>query len=1108
MSSASQGDEAEPSRTAEPDRRGTTDGLRARVMRGLGWKAVSLVTLQTSRLVVALILARLLAPRDFGLAGMVLVFSALVFIFADLGLGSALVQRASITQVDRSTVFWTTTAVGAFLTLVGVGVSGLIADFYDEPQVAALFVGLSLNFVIVAIGSTHTALLNREMRFKRIELLKVAATLVGAIVGVSVAVAGHGAWAIIGQLLAIEVVFALAVWWLCPWRPSFRFSRASLKDLGAFGGNVLGTQLLFFANRNADNLLIGRFLGPASLGTYVLSYNVMLAPFNQIASPLQEVLYPALSRIQDDPRRVASVWVRINRLVGALAIPALAGLAVLAPDFVPVVLGERWHNAIPVIQILTWVGALQSLQRLNSSILQALDRTGALLRFALAGTLAALVAFVVGLHWGIVGIAAGYAIASTFVESAYTWLTSRAMGISPLALVRALSGVVQATIAMVAVLLPARALLVRTETGVAARLVMLIALGAATYLTVVAWRAPALRDELRDLLRRRARTRRDGEPGDAPTSAAAVTRPPWWGSLVAGRRGDLLAVGALLGLCASLAAMTWQSWGDVGRDTGYDSVAASRVADGQLPYVDFTYYYGPLSPIMLGLAMKIGGHGLAPLVTVGLVLAVAIVLATYVLAHQHAGRAGAFLAAAITAPVAFAVDNFSFVLPHTFSATLGVLVTLLCLIALSKATAGGSRRWVMAAGAAAGVSVLTRPEVTLAVGLGCIAWLALRWRAGSGGPREVGWLVVPALAIPFAVYGAFLTKVSPRELVLQNIYPVDALRAAGNAVVRLSAPFTLSSFVELGGRLALYSVAAAGLTLAGAFVGRRRGSAWATSAVALGALTAIAGLAVRPEALRHGLQFAWGWVPAGAAVAVAGLVWRARRNGWRADDAALLAAAVVLAAMAARTYAVYFVHNFPVPVLAVYSIPIAAVLLARLHLRELVRHPKAAAVGGAWLLFLATAGFGLTMRDARAETTVLRGPGGTMTSRPEDGATYQEALAWIARTTRAGESILIAPQLTELYTLSARNDPLREISLLPGALAGDGREAAALLRLKRADVRLALLDQRLFTEYGHTRFGDSFDRSIGDWIKRDFTLKATLGGGSPDARTIQVWVRE
>ena len=825
-----------------PDRP-ARDGLQAKVLGGLGWKAVSLVALQGSRLIVAVILARLLSPTDFGLAGMVLVFTSLVFIFADLGLGSALVQRQGLTQTDRSTVFWTATGVGATLTLLGIACAGLIADFYREPAVRALFIGLAVNFFIVSLGTTHNALLNKDMRFKRLELLKIGAALSGAVIGVTMAATGYGAWAIVAQLIAIESASTILLWCLCSWRPSFRYSLTSLRNLGGFGANVLGTQLLFFVNRQSDNLLIGRFLGPSSLGAYALSYNVMLAPFNQIAGPVQEVLFPAFSQIQDDPRRIASVWVRVNHVVGALAIPALAGLAVLAPDFVPVVLGDKWHEAIRVIQILTWVGALQCLQRLNSSILAARDQTGTLIRFAMVATAATLIAFFLGLHWGIVGIAAGYAISSTFVESYYTWLTARTLGTSPMRLVRALGGVIQSTAVMVAVLLVGRRFLVRAEVGQAERLLILIVVGAGVYAGMMALLDRGLITELKDLRQSR------GGGGTAGTHVpeSRPIRPPWWAPMVRGRRGDLLAIGGLLSLCAGLLAVTWHTWGDLGRDTGYESVAASRVAGGELPYVDYTYYYGPLAPLMTGLAVRLGGSGLTPILIFGVIVAVAIVLATYVLARQLAGRGAGFLAGAIVAPVAFATDNFSFVLPHTHSATLGVLATLGALICLGRAS-GGSRRWALLAGVATGLGALTRPEVAVALALGCIAWIALRWRAGAGGWREALCVAGPAIAIPAVVYGLFLTRVSAHALLFENLYPVDVLKAAGNAVLRIQAPLTAGSFVTLAGRLLLYGVAAALLTWAAHRLTRGR-ARWrvAQAVIAAAALIAVAALAVRPR---------------------------------------------------------------------------------------------------------------------------------------------------------------------------------------------------------------------------------------------------------------------
>src|SRR4030095_847686 len=124
-----------------------------------------------------------------------------------------------------------------------------------------------------------------------------------------------------------------------------------------------------------DNLLIGRFLGASALGTYVLAYNIVLLPFGRIAEPLAQVLFPALSRIRDEPAQIATYWLRAARLLSALAMPALLGLTVLAPDFVDVVLGPRWASAIPVIQLLAAVGLLQTLQFLNPVILQTLERT-------------------------------------------------------------------------------------------------------------------------------------------------------------------------------------------------------------------------------------------------------------------------------------------------------------------------------------------------------------------------------------------------------------------------------------------------------------------------------------------------------------------------------------------------------------------------------------------------------------------------------------------------------------------------------------------------------------------------------------------------------------
>jgi O-antigen/teichoic acid export membrane protein len=481
-----------------------TEGLGARVVRGVAWKVVSQVVNQGSRVVVAIILARLLTPGDYGLAGMIIVFSNLVLVLTDIGLGSALVRMKRVSEADLATLFWASFALGAVLTLGGIAASGPIAAFFGEPQLKALFAALSLSFVVTALGTTQRTFLTREMDFRSLELRQMGSSLVAAAIALVLAAEGHGPWAIIGQQIAFAIVSTALLWRLTPWRPAWTFSLKSLRALSGFGMNVFGTHMLWYANRNVSQVLIGRFLGAAPLGAYALAYNVMLAPLSRVVAPVRDVLFPAFSRLQDDPKHLGAAWLRVNRLLAALVLPSMVGVMILAEEFVYAVVGARWRDAIPVIQILAWVGLLQAMQQLNSSVLQARDRTGALLRFAILSSVLQLGAFAVGLQWGIVGVAACYAAVNTFLQPHYTALTARSVGLSLGACIRSTVGVVQATLLMGAVVLVAKLLLIDQGLSAAARFPVLVALGIVVYLPACARRAPEVVHELRRVRRRRA----------------------------------------------------------------------------------------------------------------------------------------------------------------------------------------------------------------------------------------------------------------------------------------------------------------------------------------------------------------------------------------------------------------------------------------------------------------------------------------------------------------------------------------------------------------------------------------------------------------------------
>lgn len=479
-----------------------TAGLRGKVTRGLRWKLLSQVCGQVSQSGTAILLAHLLAPRVFGVAGMAIVFSGFAGILTDLSLGAALVQRRVLTDVDRSTVFWTTVAGGFVWAAVGVAISPLVASFFSTPEVARLWAAVSVGFLITALGQTQNAILTREMRFRSLELRQIVATVAGSITAIVLALAGFGPWAIVGQSLASYAVSSALLWTVSSWRPQFVFSLDSLRELGSFGFKAFAARILVYVNYNGDNLLVGRYLGSEALGVYSVAYNIMFLPLSRVSAPISQVLYAAFARLQNDASRLGDVWLRVNRMTSAILAPGMLGLAVVAPDFVPVVFGSRWHAAVPVLQLLSLGGVSQALQVFNGPLYQARGRPGMFLRFMLFSTGVTFGGFVVGLHWGVVGVAASFAIARTVVLWVNTVLMCRTVDLQLGRTVLSYLEIIVISTAMAVVVYGARAALLDAGVSAGPRLIACVVLGTAVYLAVLAWRSPDLLVELRTTLRR------------------------------------------------------------------------------------------------------------------------------------------------------------------------------------------------------------------------------------------------------------------------------------------------------------------------------------------------------------------------------------------------------------------------------------------------------------------------------------------------------------------------------------------------------------------------------------------------------------------------------
>ena len=359
---------------------------------------------------------------------------------------------------------------------------------------------ISLTFLLSALGATQNALLIRDMQFRSLESRTVVATALGGGTAITLALMGAGPWAIVGQRLMVNAASTVLVWRALPWRPRFLVSVGSLRHLMNFSRWIVGARLLSYVNGNADNYLVGRYVGSAGLGAYSIAYNVMLVPLTRLASPVQEVFYPAFSKIRDAVR-VGEAWVGATKLVALFVLPAFAGMAVVAPDFVPVVLGEQWDESVRVIQILCWVGIVGAVVSQVGSVIQALDKTAWGFRFTIVATVVTITAFAIGVQWGIVGVAVASAIAATLLAPYYLSLPLRATGVRPLRFLGSLTGVVAASAVMAGTLFALRTLALESLPP-ALRLAILVAAGAAVYLPLAFWLVPEARQEVRGLRER------------------------------------------------------------------------------------------------------------------------------------------------------------------------------------------------------------------------------------------------------------------------------------------------------------------------------------------------------------------------------------------------------------------------------------------------------------------------------------------------------------------------------------------------------------------------------------------------------------------------------
>ena len=458
--------------------------LRDKATRAIRWSGVSQVGRQLLQFAALAVLARFVRPSDFGLVGMATVFVGLVAVFRDLGTAAAVVQRKEVTRRFLSTIFWTNVGFGLLATLVLFLMAPLIGDFYHQPQVTAVLRALSVAFFISALGVLQQSVMERQLQMRRLAALEVSSVAVGSAVAVIAAVLGWGVWSLVVQSLVTAASSTALLWFATDWFPGWQFSSSELRTTLRFSLSLTGFNVANYGVRNADNLLVGRYLGSQALGYYSLAYRIILFPVASISSVVSRVAFPVYSRIQDDLERFRRGYLLTARAIALVSFPLMLGLVALREPFVLAVFGDRWRPMTLLLAILAPVGMIQSVETTVGSIFMATGRTDWQLGWGLFAGPVTVVGFIVGLRWGVYGVAGAYAIVSAVLLYPSFAIPFRLIHLRFRDLVSALRTITLASSAMCLGLIGVEAIL---PGGMAPWLVlaMLVPLGGALYLGVL-----------------------------------------------------------------------------------------------------------------------------------------------------------------------------------------------------------------------------------------------------------------------------------------------------------------------------------------------------------------------------------------------------------------------------------------------------------------------------------------------------------------------------------------------------------------------------------------------------------------------------------------------
>src|SRR6266481_446522 len=389
------------------------------------------------QIVSAIVLARLLAPEDFGLVAIVTVLTSFAPWLIDFGLGDATTQRSKITRNKVTSVLWVRSGIGLAIAVIVAACSPLIAWLYREPRLETIALYSAITFVLFGASNQHLALLRRTMQFGTIAKIQISSTLVGIAIAIFLAVCGYGYWALVLRPITNSLCIAIGAWLACRWRPSFPLFDNEVKSMVRFGLHVVGFSVTYTLSRAVDRIGLGLFYRPEEVGYYQNAITLYENSIFSVLGQLHTVGSAALSKLQSNPAALRQKYEAALSAVAFFVMPTAAILSVTAEDVTVLLLSEKWRAAGSLLNIIALRGIFQVIEGSQGWLHLSIGRADRWQNWGIVTLVVQVVALLGGLPFGATGVAVAGVITSLLIAVPSISYAGRPIGIGAALVMRA-----------------------------------------------------------------------------------------------------------------------------------------------------------------------------------------------------------------------------------------------------------------------------------------------------------------------------------------------------------------------------------------------------------------------------------------------------------------------------------------------------------------------------------------------------------------------------------------------------------------------------------------------------------------------------------------------